>query len=180
MAEGKNPIVMPQVIGIHCRAVGHGTMVRIVEKQSIVRVMRSMFADALDQSVIIPFMDQYDVRAVECLIQVQRCEVILDAAKVRKSGVEFVYRSLTVLCHQILAAQGEAREVADEEQRRQLLRQAAKKHKVPVAYLEARIIEWKQALQYPEDLEEADAPAAAAFNTLGFCFNTSSMSRGHT
>ncbi|MHB8068575.1 MAG: UvrD-helicase domain-containing protein [Desulfobaccales bacterium] len=72
-------------------------------------------------------------------------------------------KTFHALGHQILSAQGEAREVADEEQRRQLLRQAAKKHKVPVARLEDRIIEWKQALKYPEDLEGADASEAAAF-----------------
>lgn len=72
-------------------------------------------------------------------------------------------KTFHALGHQMLAAHEEAREVADEEQRRQLLRQAAKKYKVSVARLDERIIEWKQALQYPEDLEEANAPDVAAF-----------------
>ncbi len=73
-------------------------------------------------------------------------------------------KTFHALGHQILAAQEEtAREVAAEDQRRQLIRQAARKQKVPVARLDDRIIQWKQALKYPEDLGEANEPEAAAF-----------------
>ncbi|MEW6659078.1 MAG: UvrD-helicase domain-containing protein [Thermodesulfobacteriota bacterium] len=72
-------------------------------------------------------------------------------------------KTFHALGHQILAAQEEGREVADEEQRRQLLRQAAKKHKVPAGRLDDRIMEWKQALKYPEDLGAVNEPDAVAF-----------------
>jgi DNA helicase-2/ATP-dependent DNA helicase PcrA len=44
------------------------------------------------------------------------------------------------------------RGVADEEQRRQLIRESARTQGVPFADLEKRITRWKQALTYPEDL----------------------------
>ncbi len=72
-------------------------------------------------------------------------------------------KTFHALGHQMLTAQEEAREVADEDQRRQLLREAGKKHKVPVALLDARISDWKQALTYPEDLGEVNEPEVAAF-----------------
>jgi DNA helicase-2/ATP-dependent DNA helicase PcrA len=73
-------------------------------------------------------------------------------------------KTFHALGHRILADQeGTAREVADEERRRQLLRQVAKKHQVPVGRLDGCIIEWKQALKYPEDLGEVNEPDAAAF-----------------
>jgi DNA helicase-2/ATP-dependent DNA helicase PcrA len=73
-------------------------------------------------------------------------------------------KTFHALGHQILAAQEEtAREVAPEDQRRQLIRQAAKKHKISFSSLENCIINWKQALKYPEDLGEVNEPEAAAF-----------------
>ena len=47
---------------------------------------------------------------------------------------------------------GSARGVADEEQRRRLLKESARAHQLPVVALERRITRWKQALTYPEDL----------------------------
>jgi DNA helicase-2/ATP-dependent DNA helicase PcrA len=73
-------------------------------------------------------------------------------------------KTFHALGHQILTAQEDpAREVADEEQRRQMLRLAAKKCKVSVPLLDDCIIKWKQDLKYPEDLGAGDAPEAAAF-----------------
>ena len=72
-------------------------------------------------------------------------------------------KTFHALGHQLLATQETPREVASEEQRRQLIRQAAKSHKIPFASLESRIIHWKQDLTYPEDLKEVNDSAAAAF-----------------
>jgi DNA helicase-2/ATP-dependent DNA helicase PcrA len=72
-------------------------------------------------------------------------------------------KTFHALGHQILLAREAPREVASEEQRRQLIREAAKRHKVPFSSLEKCIIHWKQALQYPEDLEGVNEPEAAAF-----------------
>jgi DNA helicase-2/ATP-dependent DNA helicase PcrA len=73
-------------------------------------------------------------------------------------------KTFHALGHQILAAQEEtARKVAPEDQRRQLLRQAARKYKVSLPRLDDCIIQWKQALKYPEDLGEANEPETAAF-----------------
>jgi DNA helicase-2/ATP-dependent DNA helicase PcrA len=47
---------------------------------------------------------------------------------------------------------GAARGVADEEQRRRLLKESARAHQLPVAALERQITRWKQALTYPADL----------------------------
>ena len=40
-----------------------------------------------------------------------------------------------------------------EDQRRRLIREAARDHNLPFAALEKRITAWKQALKYPEDLD---------------------------
>ncbi|MFZ5450573.1 MAG: UvrD-helicase domain-containing protein [Thermodesulfobacteriota bacterium] len=73
-------------------------------------------------------------------------------------------KTFHALGHQMLQAQGEKpREVAPEETRRQLLRQAAKGRKISFSSLENHIIRWKQDLKYPEDLEEVNAPEVAAF-----------------
>jgi DNA helicase-2/ATP-dependent DNA helicase PcrA len=73
-------------------------------------------------------------------------------------------KTFHALGHQILQAQGgQAREVAPEEERRRLIRQAARQHKIPFSLLEKRITHLKQSLKYPEDLEDANEPEAAAF-----------------
>ncbi|RJR40614.1 MAG: hypothetical protein C4567_10890 [Deltaproteobacteria bacterium] len=72
-------------------------------------------------------------------------------------------KTFHALGHQILLSRETPRDVASEDQRRQLLRQSAKRHKAPFSSLENRIIHWKQNLQYPEDLEEVNEPEAAAF-----------------
>ena len=73
-------------------------------------------------------------------------------------------KTFHALGHQLLlGSETGAREVAAEEPRRQLLRGIAKQFKVPFSNLDKRIISWKQSLQYPEDLNEADGPEAAAF-----------------
>ncbi|OGP72324.1 MAG: hypothetical protein A2Z73_02625 [Deltaproteobacteria bacterium RBG_13_60_28] len=73
-------------------------------------------------------------------------------------------KTFHALGHQILQAQGaQAREVAPEDERRRLIRQAARQYKIPSSLLENRITHWKQALKYPEDLGEINEPEAAAF-----------------
>ncbi len=63
------------------------------------------------------------------------------------------------LGHRILQDQGgPGREVADEERRRRLIREIARNHKLPFAALEKQITFWKQALQYPEDVDGAPEP----------------------
>lgn len=75
-------------------------------------------------------------------------------------------KTFHALGHQILLEQGAgAREVAPEEERRRLIRQAARQNKIPFSLLENRITHWKQSLQYPEDLGEANETEAAAFQT---------------
>ena len=73
-------------------------------------------------------------------------------------------KTFHALGHQILAsAEGAARQVATEDQRRHLLREAARDHKLPFAALEKRVTAWKQALIYPENLEARDADEDAAY-----------------
>ena len=50
--------------------------------------------------------------------------------------------------------------MAVEDQRRRLIREVARDHKLPFAALEKRLTAWKQALNYPEDLEEGRAEPA--------------------
>jgi len=73
-------------------------------------------------------------------------------------------KTFHALGHQILLAQGEVREVAEEERRRGLMRDAARAHGLAFPVLERRLTRWKQALTYPEDLTEP-SPEAAAFAT---------------
>jgi DNA helicase-2/ATP-dependent DNA helicase PcrA len=73
-------------------------------------------------------------------------------------------KTFHALGHQILLDQGGNREVAEEERRRGLLREIARNHGLPFAALEKQITLWKQALQYPEDLEgAAEARELAAY-----------------
>jgi DNA helicase-2/ATP-dependent DNA helicase PcrA len=72
-------------------------------------------------------------------------------------------KTFHALGHQLLLDRETPREVAPEERRKELIRQAAKRHKVKVPSLDGRIIHWKQNLQYPEDLGEVNEPEAAAF-----------------
>ncbi len=72
-------------------------------------------------------------------------------------------KTFHALGHQILSAQdGPKREVAEEERRRALIRQAARQHKLPVAALERKIIQWKQTLKYPEELDQGEEPQYGA------------------
>ena len=65
-------------------------------------------------------------------------------------------KTFHALGHQILASgEGAARQVATEDQRRHLLREAARDHKLAFAALEKRVTAWKQALIYPENLPDA-------------------------
>jgi DNA helicase-2/ATP-dependent DNA helicase PcrA len=52
--------------------------------------------------------------------------------------------------------------VATEEERRRLLREAAREHGLAFATLEKRVTAWKQALIYPEEVPEAEDPAPLA------------------
>jgi superfamily I DNA/RNA helicase len=82
------------------------------------------------------------------------------AARIRELIPEFpgldrlTIKTFHALGQQLLAEAGQHRTVADEPQRRELLRQAAKAFGLPVRSLEADIIGWKQALRYPEDLAD--------------------------
>jgi DNA helicase-2/ATP-dependent DNA helicase PcrA len=73
-----------------------------------------------------------------------------------RPGLErLTIKTFHALGQQILQDQGEAeRGVADEDQRRRLLRQVSRKHDLPFAGLERQITRWKQALAYPEDLAD--------------------------
>lgn len=69
-------------------------------------------------------------------------------------------KTFHALGHQILSSQaGAERQVAAEDQRRQLIRETARNHNLPFADLEKRIAAWKQALKYPGDLGEEEEPA---------------------
>ncbi|MCK9377871.1 MAG: UvrD-helicase domain-containing protein [Syntrophobacterales bacterium] len=77
-------------------------------------------------------------------------------------------KTFHALGQQILQDQGDpGRGVADEEQRRGFVKDAAKALDLPFSQVERRITGWKQALLYPEDLSgplgEDDSPYAAAF-----------------
>jgi DNA helicase II / ATP-dependent DNA helicase PcrA len=68
-------------------------------------------------------------------------------------------KTFHALGQQILLAQGpQQREVADEERRRALLKEVARKHRLPWAPLERVITRWKQGLKYPEELRAAGEP----------------------
>ena len=72
-------------------------------------------------------------------------------------------KTFHALGHQILSARDrDGRQVAVEDQRRRLIREVARDRQLPFAALEKRITAWKQALNYPEDLEEAAEPAYLA------------------
>jgi DNA helicase-2/ATP-dependent DNA helicase PcrA len=92
-------------------------------------------------------------------------------------------KTFHALGQQILQNQGEAgRGVADETQRRGLLRQVARKHDLPFGRLERQITSWKQALIYPEDLADGGArpapdPEAAAPFLAAFAAYEAALSR---
>jgi DNA helicase-2/ATP-dependent DNA helicase PcrA len=70
------------------------------------------------------------------------------------------------LGRQMLLEAGQERQVADEEHRRQLLRQAARDHKISFNLLEKLVSRAKQALKYPEDLGPPEPPGfAGAFQS---------------
>ena len=71
-------------------------------------------------------------------------------------------KTFHALGQQILKTHGDPdRGVADEEQRRGLLKACAKAHHLPGGQLERQITQWKQALTYPEALVRDGVPAVA-------------------
>ncbi len=73
---------------------------------------------------------------------------------------QLTIKTFHALGHQILSERGGVdRQVAVEEERRLLIREAARNHGLAFADLETRITAWKQALRYPEDLAEMAAAA---------------------
>lgn len=73
-------------------------------------------------------------------------------------------KTFHALGHQILSSvTGDGRQVATEEQRRDLLRTAARDYNLPFGVLEKRVTAWKQALTYPENLVESDADEDPAY-----------------
>ncbi|HZE21407.1 MAG TPA: UvrD-helicase domain-containing protein, partial [Desulfobaccales bacterium] len=67
-------------------------------------------------------------------------------------------KTFHALGQQILQDYGDAgRGVADEDQRRVLLRHIARTHGLPAGRLERQITGWKQALIYPQDLADGEA-----------------------
>jgi len=97
-------------------------------------------------------------------------EAILGLTFTRQAAAEMAERIGRLLAHrpdlerltiqtfhalgrQILKDHGDhGRGVADEEQRRRLLRETARAHRLPFGSLERQVTRWKQALTYPEDL----------------------------
>lgn len=75
---------------------------------------------------------------------------------------QLTVKTFHALGQQILAEAGQLREVADEPRRRELLRQAARESGLSAKALEKDIIRWKQALLYPEDLNEAEETKSLA------------------
>ncbi len=75
-------------------------------------------------------------------------------------GVErLTVKTFHALGHQILLEQEvKPREVADEARRRALLQDAARGRGLPFSQLEKQITAWKQALKYPEEVDDAPAP----------------------
>jgi DNA helicase-2/ATP-dependent DNA helicase PcrA len=71
-----------------------------------------------------------------------------------RPGLErLTLKTFHALGQQMLQDHGDpGRAVADEEQRRHLLRETARAHHLPWGPLERQITRWKQALTYPEDL----------------------------
>jgi DNA helicase-2/ATP-dependent DNA helicase PcrA len=67
-------------------------------------------------------------------------------------------KTFHALGHQMLLEAGLSRQVADEEVRRRLLRQAAREHKISFNLLEKQVGRFKQALKYPEDVAAVDPP----------------------
>ncbi|HEY9073295.1 MAG TPA: ATP-dependent helicase, partial [Desulfobaccales bacterium] len=72
-------------------------------------------------------------------------------------------KTFHALGHQILSErEGDGRQVAGEDERRRLIREAARDHKLPFVVLEKRITAWKQALIYPEAVAEVQEAAHLA------------------
>jgi ATP-dependent DNA helicase UvrD/PcrA len=77
---------------------------------------------------------------------------------------QLTIKTFHALGHQVLSEQpGKPCQVAVEEERRRLLREVARKHKLPFAALEKRITAWKQALRYPDALETPEPAYLAAY-----------------
>src|SRR5688572_17144906 len=63
-----------------------------------------MLADASDPFRLVPFMHDDDVRAIECLIEVQRRRIVGAAAKLGKCSVKIVDCELALVDQQIAEA----------------------------------------------------------------------------
>jgi DNA helicase-2/ATP-dependent DNA helicase PcrA len=103
-----------------------------------------------------------------------------------RPGLErLTIKTFHALGQQILQDQGEGgRGVADEDQRRSLLRQTARRHELPVGRLERQITRWKQALIYLEDLADGGRPPvpdpeAAAPYLAAFAAYEAALSQEH-
>lgn len=82
----------------------------------------------------------------------ERCDRLLADLPAR---TRLTIKTFHALGQQILNDYGyQEREVADEEQRRTLIKESAQAHGLPFADLEKQITRWKQALIYPADLDK--------------------------
>ena len=103
LTVGEHAVVVAQVIRGHAFGLRDHPMMRVVKEQNVI-VVRAMFADATDEFVRVPFVDDDEVSALECVLEIECRERVLRGTQLRIGGMEAANWFLAVFRAQALQA----------------------------------------------------------------------------
>src|SRR5215217_4262548 len=89
--------------------VSRDAMVRVVKEQGEVSLDTAKLADALDQRGVIPLMHDYELRAVECLFEIELLQIEAIGKELRVRVVKLKQWFRAVFRNQVLNTPGVAR-----------------------------------------------------------------------
>jgi hypothetical protein len=107
-AEGEDAVVVCQVVGAHRFGLGDGAVVGVVEEEAEAAFVFAVLADALDEGVVVPFVNEDQVGAGEGVVEVERLEVVGEAGEVGVGVVEFMDGFFAVFFAEVFDAPGVA------------------------------------------------------------------------
>jgi hypothetical protein len=141
-------------------------VVRVVEEQLVVAAPRAVLAHARDEGAVVPLVDEDEVGARECVIEVERRRVVAPAFELRKFLPELFDQPVAVFGQKVLQTPGVARLVDAHVHaaRLQLRHHAAQEVRVAVVPVrDQRVIEHHDAHAAATSLSfESGQPMSAA------------------
>src|SRR5690349_10748721 len=107
--KGQYPVVILQLVRRHAGRIGDRAVMRVMEEEPVLTTCGSVSADGIDQGMVVPFVHQHHVRALELSVQIERRQLVRGTRKRRIRPGEGCHRLSAVLLQEIFFAPGALR-----------------------------------------------------------------------